>query len=158
MKALIVYHTKTGHTRDAADDVARGLAARGVECDVKPAAEATGAGMGGYDVVLVGTPTYGQRRYQKPAKSVERFLASLGPRGLEGKTAGAFAVNAGYGADKLIAAMESDLERLGAKVVTGGPAVKAGAPLSLWKGPDASAADAGRCEDFGRRVAAAAGG
>lgn len=158
MKALIVYHTKTGHTREAAGDIARGLSDSGVECVVKPASEATGGGLDEYDIVLAGTPTYGNRMYKKPAKSVEEFLASLAPRALEGKTAGAFAVNAGFGADKLVAAMEKDLERLGASVVEGGPAVRAGAPLSLWKGPDAGEADRKSCEEFGRRVAAAAAG
>lgn len=158
MKALIVYHTRTGHTRDAADDIARGLTDGGVECVVKPAAEAAGEGAGSYDIVLFGTPTYGQRMYHKPAKSVEGFLESLGPRGLEGKTAGAFAVNAGYGAEKLVKSIESQLESMGARVVEGGPAVRAGAPLSLWKGPDAGAADRSACEEYGKRVATAARG
>jgi len=38
-------------------------------------------------------------------------------------------------------AIEKRLASLGAKVVSPGPAVRAGAPLSLWQGPDAAAAD-----------------
>lgn len=156
MKALIVYHTKTGHTHQAAQDIARGLSGGGVECDIKTGGEVASWGrdeVAPYDIVLVGTPTYGNRRYQLPAKPVERFMNALSPGGLEGKTAGAFTAYAGYGGEKLIGAVESSLEGLGATVAKGGPAVKAGAPLSLWKGPDAKPDDVKKCEEFGRRLA-----
>jgi flavodoxin len=162
MKALIVYQSKTGHTRDAAHDICRGLTGRLVDCTIKPASELVGAdGPGaikGYDIVLFGTPTYGQRRYQKPAKQVSDFLDSLGAGGLSGKVAGAFAVNAAYGGDRLVSAIESRLEGMGAKVVKGGPVVKAGAPLSLWKGPKAGPGDVKKCEDYGKRLARAVSG
>jgi len=31
--------------------------------------------------------------------------------------------------------------------------VKAGVPLSLWKGPNASESDVKECEEFGKKVA-----
>ena len=40
MKALIIYHSKTGHTKAAADDIARGLEEKGVEVTVEEAAKA----------------------------------------------------------------------------------------------------------------------
>ncbi|MBU1671396.1 MAG: flavodoxin domain-containing protein [Actinobacteria bacterium] len=158
MNALIVYHSKTGHTRQAADDIARGLVSEGVEADVKAADGLSGKGaLDGYDIVLFGTPTYGNRRYNLPAKPVDDLMKSLAPGGLEGKTVGAFTVFAGYGGGKLVTNMEGSLAGLGGKVVGGGPAVKAGAPLSLWKGPDAKPADTTACEEFGRKVARLAG-
>lgn len=157
MKALIVYHSKTGHTRQAADDICRGLADRQVDCTVKKATEIGAGTLDDYDIVLFGTPTYGQRRYAEPARQVAALIDSAGAGRLKGKVSGAFAVNAAYGGNKLVAAMEAKLEGLGAKVVRGGPVVKAGAPLSLWKGPDASQADVRTCEEFGGRVADAAG-
>jgi flavodoxin len=158
MKALIVYHSKTGHTRQAAEDIARGLTSEGVEVDVKSAGDLTGKkAVEGFDIVLFGTPTYGNRRYSLPAKQVESFIKSLEPDGLVGKTVGAFAVNASWGAKKLVGNVERSLADLGGKVVAGGPAVTAGAPLSLWKGPDAKPDDVAACEAFGKKATQAAG-
>jgi flavodoxin len=158
MKALIVYHSKTGHTRQAAEDIARGLKSGGVEADLKSGEDLTGKkAVEGYDVVLFGTPTYGNRRYSLPAKQVETLIKSLEPDGLAGKTVGAFAVNASWGAKTLVGNMEKALAGLGGKVVAGGPAVKAGAPLSMWKGPDAKPDDVAACEAFGKKVAQSAG-
>jgi len=62
-------------------------------------------------------------------------------------------VNASWGAKTLVGNMEKSLAELGGKVVAGGPAVKAGAPLSMWKGPDAKPDDVAACEAFGKKVA-----
>jgi flavodoxin len=155
LKALIIYHSKTGHTRAAADDIARGLKEKGVEVTIQEAAKAAPTAVSGFDILLAGSPTYGNTRYKAAAKPVDRFLGSIAPMGLKGMKAGAFSVMAGYGGDKIVAAVEGKLEELGADVLSGGPAVKAGAPLSLWKGPDAGAADVERCVEFGRKLASA---
>ena len=157
MKALIIYYTKTGHTEQAAKDIARGLESAGVGTVVMPAENLRNVSVKDHDVVAVGTPTYGHRRYQQPAKWVKVFLDSLSPNGLEGKVCGAFAVYAGVGGSKLVKSLEKTLQGLGATVVEGGPAVQAGAPLSLWKGPDASSEDVRMCEEFGKLLAEAAG-
>ena len=57
---------------------------------------------------------------------------------------------------KLAGAMERTLEELDGNVVRNRPVVKAGAPLSLWKGPDASPSDVSKCEEFGKKLAGAA--
>jgi len=159
MKALIVYFSKTGHTKQAALDIARGLESGGVECDVEGADNAKAAAdVSEYQILAVGSPTYGNRRYRLPARQVNDFLDSLSPGSLEGKTCGAFTVNAFLGGEKLAEAMELALDKLGGIVVGNSPVVKAGAPLSLWKGPDASPSDVSSCEEFGKRLAEAAGG
>ncbi len=156
MKALIVFHSKTGHTSQAAEDIARGLESEGVEVDIRRGAQAKSFDLADYKILLIGTPTYGHRMYKKPAAPVSEFLEGLKAGDLDGKTCGAFSVNAAFGADKLVAALEGWLLQLGGKVVAPGPAIKAGAPLSLYKGPDASPAAVKECEEYGRRVAAAA--
>ena len=153
MKALIIYHSKTGHTRAAADDIARGLDEKGVEVTIEEAAKADPAKASDYDILLVGSPTYAQTRYKAAAKPVERFMDAMKPDALSGHLAGGFSVCAASGAEKIVAAIEKKLASLGAKVVSPGPAVKAGAPLSLWQGPDADAADVEKCMEFGRRLA-----
>ena len=156
MNALIIYHSKTGHTKAAADDIARGLKEKGVEVTVEKAVKADPAKAGEFDVLLVGSPTYATTRYKGAAKPVEKFMDAIKPDALSGRVAGAFSVNAATGAEKVVAAIEKKLGSFGAKVVKPGPAVKAGAPLSLWQGPDASAKDVEKCVEFGRRVVGAA--
>jgi len=154
-RALIVYHTKTGHTGQAAKDIAKGLQEGDVACTLV-AAKKAGSGeldVRDYEIVLVGTPTYGNRRYSSAAKPVDSFIGSLPADSLEGKYCGAFAVMAGMGAQKLIKAIEGQLRNLGGTIVSGGPAVTAGAPLSLWKGPDASETDVEACREYGRLLA-----
>lgn len=157
MQALIAYYSRTGHTLESANDIGRGLEDAGVEVTVKQADQVEISDISAADIFIAGSPTYGSTRYKAPAKAVARLLDSLGPAALEGKRAGAFSVMAGYGAEKIVAALEARLAELGATVVSGGPAVKAGAPLSLWTGPIASREDVEKCEAFGRRVAEAAG-
>lgn len=157
MKALIVYHSKTGHTKDAAEAIAGGLEEKGADVTIKSAASTSAVEVKDYDILLAGSPTYGNTMYKSPAKPVSKFLDSLKASDLKGKYAGAFSVNAAMGADKIVASTEKMLAGHGATVVAGGPAVKAGAPLSLWKGPDAFDADVKKCEEFGRKVAEAAG-
>ncbi len=156
MKALIIYHSKTGHTKAAAEDIARGLKEKGVEVTIDAAAEADPSKAGKFDILLVGSPTYGTTRYKAAAKPVDKFLDAVKPDALSGSVAGAFSVNAAMGAEKIVADIETKLASFGAKVVSPGPAVKAGALLSLWQGPDASAEDVEKCVEFGRRVAGSA--
>jgi flavodoxin len=157
MRAMVVYQTKTGHTEQAANDIARGLESAGVQAVVEDARGMRGRDVEGYDILVIGTPTYGNRRYRRAAAKVESFVGSIEEGELEGTTCGAFAVNAGVGAAKLVNNLEKRLKEMGGDVVQGGPAVTAGAPLSLWKGPDASEEDVEKCEEFGRRLASAAG-
>lgn len=156
MKALIAYYSRTGHTLESANDIARGLKGAGVEVTIKQADKVAPADVAEFDIFVAGSPTYGNTLYQAPAKAVARLLKSLAPSGLKGKRAGAYSVMALYGGDRIVAALEAKLGELGAEVVSGGPAVKAGAPLSLWTGPIAGKEDVEKCEAFGRRLAGSA--
>jgi len=100
MKALIIYHSKTGHTRAAADDIARGLDEKGVEVTIEEAAKADPAKASDYDILLVGSPTYAQTRYKAAAKPVEHFMDAMKPDALSGHLAGGFSVCAASGAEK----------------------------------------------------------
>lgn len=152
LRALIIYYSKTGHTESAAKDIARGLTDEGAQVDIVPVAQFKPGTIRSYDVLVVGSPTYGNTRYRKAAPPVQKALDSLSPMALENRVAGAFTVHAGMGGEKVVTVMERQLAGLGAKVVTGGPVQKAGAPLSLWKGPDAKQPDVDEAVAFGRRL------
>lgn len=148
-KALVIYHTKTGHTAEAAEAVARGLEAGKVSVTVKPVSEARAGELEDYDIIAVGSPTRGAR----PARVVKRFVKGLDRKALKGKKATVFSAYAGFRGKATLRRLRRLLRRRGAKVVLRGVAVKAGAPLSLWKGPQASPEDVERLEQLGRDLA-----
>ncbi|MDI6874548.1 flavodoxin family protein [Candidatus Solincola sp.] len=148
-KALIIYHTKTGHTGEAAEAVARGLEAGKVTVTVKPVSEARPDELEEYSILAVGSPTRGAR----PARVVKKFIKGLDRKALKGKKATVFSAYAGFRGKATLRRLRRLLRRRGAKVVLRGVAVKAGAPLSLWKGPQVSPEDVARLEELGRSLA-----
>ncbi len=155
-RALIVYHTKTGHTRQAAEDVASGLTEEGVESDLKLATAMVAVDLEAYDLIAVGSPCWaGSMKvfFSGVAGPIAKWLVGLAPRALEGKVVGAFSVNSSFGGKATVRSLERVLSDLGGRAPVPGPAVKAGAPLSLWRGPDASPEDRERLRQFGRNLA-----
>ena len=155
-RALVTYHTKTGHTRQAAEDIAEGLRQGGVEATLKPVSQVEAGDLAGSDLTVVGSPCHaGSVRvlFSGIAGPVSDWLGAL-PRGsLAGKAVGAFGVHCSLGAKATVQSLERLLTDMGGRVLIPGPAVKAGAPLSLWRGPDASPEDRERLRHFGRDLA-----
>jgi flavodoxin I len=148
-KALVMYFTKTGHTEQAAQAVARGLEAAKAEVTVKPLSEVEPEELSEYSIIAVGSPTRGG----KPAKKVKKFLKALPRKSLKGKQASVFSSYAGMRGKATLRRMRKLLKRKKAKVGPKGVAVKAGAPLSLWKGPDPTQKGIERLEELGRKLA-----
>jgi flavorubredoxin len=147
-QALVLYHTKTGHTADAAEAVARGLESRKVKTTVKRISDVDPSKLSDYSMIAVGSPTRGAR----PARVVKRFLRGIDKKALKGKTATTFSSYSAFRGKATLRHMARPLKRRKAKVLKG-VAFKAGAPLSLWKGPEASEKDVVRLEELGRKLA-----
>lgn len=148
-RALVVYHTKTGHTESAAEALARGLESAKVKTTVKPVGEVSSEELKEYSILAVGSPTRGA----KPARVVKKFLRGLPRKALKGKTATTFTSYSALRGRATLRRIKRLLKRKKARKVLPGVAVKAGAPLSLWKGPEASQEDVLRLEELGRRLA-----
>jgi flavodoxin len=151
----IVYWTKTGHTRRAADDLGAQLVARGHQVTLIRLPEDR-AHLEDLDVVLVGSPCHAgsiPAQGVGMALPVEQWLRKLPPQSLAGKAAGAFSVHAKLGGQRTVATMERILIAAGAYVVSPGPVVKAGVPLSLWEGKSASEADRKGLRAYADRLA-----
>ena len=58
MKALIIYYTITGHTRDAAEEIAAGMKENHVTAVIKSDQEVDPKEIQKYDLVLVGSPCH----------------------------------------------------------------------------------------------------
>jgi flavodoxin len=157
MKAVIVYWTKTGHTGRAAEDIAEALQAAGHEVTQVNLRTEADADLTGAEVVAVGSPCHGgsfKGAGTGIARPVEGFLRSLPRESLAGKRVGAFSVHSGAGGLRTVNSIEGFLADAGGEVVSPGPVVKAGVPLSLWVGPRASEADREQLRDFARALAA----
>lgn len=156
-RALIVYHTKTGHTRQAAEDLAAGLTeSSDVTVELKLAAAMPAVNLAAYDLIIVGSPCWaGSLRvlFSGVAGPIARWLGGLATDALKGKAVAAFSVNCSFGGHATVEGLEGLLSDLGGQVVVPGVVVKAGAPLSLWRGPDASAEDREKLRQFGRELA-----
>ena len=156
LKTIIIYYTKTGHTRDAAEDIAAGMEKNQVHPEIKNCQEIKYRDLADYDLILVGSPCHAGSTaplFSGIARPLESFLKSIPKDFLQKKKAAAFSVNAGLGAKKTVESLEKLLKRAGAVVVySPGPAVRAGAPLSLWRGPDYSSRDKDKLQRFGSEI------
>jgi flavodoxin len=148
-EALVTYFTKTGHTASAAEAVGKGLESAKVKATVKPIGDVDADELAGYSIIAVGSPTRGGR----PARVVKKYLRGLDKKALKGKTATVFTSYAAMNGKSTLRHTRKLLKRKKAKVPLKGVAVKAGAPLSLWKGPEASEDDMNRLEEMGRLLA-----
>jgi len=85
---MVIYYSRTGHTKEMAGFVARGVEQEGVSCEVKAVADVSGDELLALKGLIVGSPTY----YGEAAAPIrELFDRSVKFHGkLEGKVGGAF--------------------------------------------------------------------
>ena len=158
MNALIIYHTITGHTRRAAEDVAEGLAGEGAAARLLSAGEMKHWDVAGLDIVVVGSPCHAGSLAIRAGVSgpILGVLNKLTAQALAGMVGGAFSVNSAYGGRRTVPAIENCLRAAGATVPRAGVVVKAGVPFSLFTGPMASDQSRDELRQFGRALAQAA--
>jgi len=149
MRVLILYHTKTGHTLEAANATAEGIRAAGSTVDLVAVGDFDTAKVKGYDALIVGSPCWwGSVATGIPAP-IRETLDDLASGALQGKRCGAISVAAFAGAEKVVAGIGAILARKGCDDLRTGPTARAGLPLSLAKGPSVSANDQERFRAFG---------
>jgi flavodoxin len=157
MRTLLLYYTKTGHTLEAAEAIAKGVTASGNEVKLVAAKDFNPAEVKTYDMLIVGSPCWGGSMGAGIASPVTKALKMLGAE-VEGKTCAGFSVYGGSGGKNTVASIGSVLKKKGCSLYIDGPAVKAGAPLSLWKGPAITAQALADCQTFGMELAKRAAG
>ena len=158
MEALIVYHTISGHTRRAADDIAEGLRSEGVSVCLLAAGEVGEWDVAGKSIVVVGSPCHAGSLSIRAGLSgpIRSVLKKLPASALAGKVGGAFSVHSAYGGAKTVRAIEKALRAAGADVPHPGVVVKAGVPFSLVTGPLASEESRRELRALGSALAKAA--
>jgi flavodoxin len=154
MKALILYHTKTGHTLEAANATAEGIRTAGSKVDLIVAKDFDAAALTNYDALIVGSPCWFGSVVGGIATPVQKALDGLGSDALQGKRCGALSVGAFMGAKGTVAAIGAILEQKGAAEFRPGPTALAGVPLSVIKGPSVKPRDEDRFRAFGAEFVA----
>jgi menaquinone-dependent protoporphyrinogen IX oxidase len=152
MKVLILYHTKTGHTLEAVTAVAEGIRVAGSEVDLVEAKGFDTAQLTNYGALIVGSPSWWGSVVRGIATPIQKALDGLGSDALRGKRCGAISVGAFAGADKTVTNIGAILAAKGCAEFKPGPTARAGVPLSLVKGPSASAQAVERFKSFGAEL------
>jgi len=155
-RALIVYFSKTGHTREAGEAIAGGLRESDVEVEMRSMDQVSAEELAGYDLIVVGSPCWGGSLHVLMSGipiPVGKWLARFEPHGFEGKPVAAFTVHWSFGGQVTLMNLEQLLTDMGGWLIKPGPVVKAGVPFSLWRGPDASPEDREKLRRFGRDLA-----
>ena len=158
MNAMIIYHTVSGHTKRAAEDIADGLKREGVSSHLQVADEMTTWDVANVALVLVGSPCHaGSVAFRSGLSgTIRSLLRKIGSSALACKLGGAFSVHCAYGGHRTVRAIENRLASWGAQIPEPGVVVRAGVPLSVVTGPLASEEDRRRLREFGCSLARAA--
>ena len=82
VKAIIVYGSKWGNTKQAAEAIVEGMKqVEGVDTALSELKEVDPIKILGYDAILIGSPNH----FGRPIKSVKKFIDELGKLDMKGK-------------------------------------------------------------------------
>jgi len=159
MDALIIYHTISGHTKRAAEDIAAGLADEGVTARLVAAGELKDPDLQAARILVIGSPCHAGSLAIRSGVSgpILGVLGKVKAAPLDGVIGGAFAVHCAYGGHRTVRAIRRALKAAGATVPEPGVVVAAGVPFSVTTGPMAGDAARQELRELGRALAQAAG-
>jgi flavodoxin len=148
MNALLLYHTKTGHTLEAANAIVKGIQSAGGSVMLVLAKDFTPQTINQYDVLIVGSPCWGGSIASGVSTPISDAMKTI-TNEVKGKLCAGFSVNASFGAKSTVKSIGERLKEKGCTEYVEGPVAKAGAPLSMWVGPTVKPEDLDRYRAFG---------
>jgi flavodoxin len=148
MNALLLYHTKTGHTLEAANAIVQGIQSAGGSVTLVLAKDFNPQTINQYDVLIVGSPCWGGSIAGGIAAPISEALNKI-THDVTGKLCAGFSVNAGYGGESTVKSIGESLKAKGCAEYIAGPVAKAGVAFSLWVGPAVKPEDLARYRAFG---------
>lgn len=145
-KAVVVYYTRFGNTRQAAEAICEGIKEGGLDAECRETKDVKPEDLAQYDAILVGTPTH----YGGMAEEIEKFVDALKEVELKGKKVAAFDTR--YEGEKTggLSELEKYMKKLGMEIILPGlavllPAGDAWGPLREGEIP--------KCREFGKSIA-----
>jgi NAD(P)H dehydrogenase (quinone) len=148
-KALVVWYSRTGHTRRMAELIGEGITKEGVEADVRDVKDVPVDSLAGYDAFVIGSPTY----YGTMAAEIKKLLDdSVKLHGkLDGRVGAAFASSHQIGGGNETTILDIlDALLIHGMVIQGDPQGDHYGPVAI-QAPDERAEK--QCRRLGRRVA-----
>ncbi len=148
-RGIVIYHSRSGNTKEMAETIARAMTASGVQTECKSVENVQPDNLPQYDAIVIGSPCY----YGQMAASVKQLIDDLvGRHGqLNGKVGAAFASSANIGGGSettIMGILEAML--IAGLVIQGDPQGSHYGPLSIGR-PDEKVKQ--QCERRGQRVA-----
>lgn len=145
-KAIVVYYTRFGNTRQAAEAICEGIKEGGLDAECREIKDVKSEDLTQYDVILVGTPTH----YGGIADEVGKFVDALKEVELKGKKAAAFDTRYEGEEKGGLSELENYMKKLGMEIILPGlavllPAGDAWGPLREGEIP--------KCKEFGKSIA-----
>jgi menaquinone-dependent protoporphyrinogen IX oxidase len=148
IKVFVVYDTKYGNTKLAAEKVVEGLKeVEGIEADIGYAKEVDPATLADYDAIVIGAPNHMAR----PSRTMTKFVDELAKIDLKAKDAAVFDTYAGKERmDRAIKKLEKIVETKlpGINLISPGLSVR----VHGVTGPVVDG-ELSRCVDFGKKIA-----
>jgi flavodoxin len=148
MNALLLYHTKTGHTLEAANAIVQGIQSVGGSVTIVLAKDFTPQTINQYDVLIVGSPCWGGSIASGISTPISDAINKI-TNEVTGKICAGFSVNAGYGGESTVKSIGERLKAKGCADYVAGPVAKAGVAFSVWVGPAVKPEDLARYRTFG---------
>ncbi len=147
VKVIVVYDTKHGNTKLAAEKIIEGIAeVEGIETALSDVEETDPKKAADYDGIVIGSPTH----FGGPARGINKFIDKLGKLDLKTKWIAVFDTYLGEDFEKSVKKME---KRIGEKVprlklITSGLSIR----VDGMKGP-VTDGEFPKCRDFGKKIA-----
>jgi len=145
-KAIIVYESKFGNTRLAAEAIAEGMSGAGVEAVLSELKGVEPESLAGFDAILVGSPNH----MGGATRSIRKFIDKLGKLELEGKAVAVFDTYLGKDFEKAVKKMEKQMgeKAPGLKILAPGLSIR----VEGVKGP-VTRGEPDKCREFGAKIA-----
>ncbi len=148
MKVLLVYHTKSGHTLEAAKAIEEGVRYAGHAIEVVPVKECNHSKLKDFEIIIFGTPTW----FGGACGPIKSFIHKIQDKDLSDKMCASFAVMGGSGGHKAVKEVEFLSMEKGCVDFVHGPVMQAGGFLSIWKGYPVTRGDLEKCRNFGSEL------
>jgi flavorubredoxin len=155
MKVIILYHSKTGHTLEAATATAEGIRSAGSEASIVALRDFNIDTIQSCDGLILGSPCWaGSITGSGIAKPLVKVVNSMPDDCLAAKRCGGISVHSAVGGANTVKALGELLATKGGSDYRPGPAAKAGVPFSVWKGPSVCPQDEDSFKAYGAKFVA----
>jgi len=147
MKAIVIYESKYGNTKQVAETIIVGInEIERIEAVLKELKHVGSTEVIDYDVILIGSPNH----WGGPTRGIKKFIDKLGKIGLERKLGAVFDTYMGGDFNKAVQEMEKRINEKvpGLKLITPGLSIK----VEGFKGPIAEE-ELPKCKEFGNKIA-----